>query len=491
MILSHYESNDRRLSIFFYINGLNVYCKYDTKIVDESIVFSPSIDTWYDIRIYRDGNALKIDIDGDITTLDADVTSGNGDPFNNNISGSLKIGDEGSVYPLYGYLDEFYVINYNTVIENLSLSDYVTFTDSIKNNPIKNLVQSLTLSDSRQYSVVKNLLSNLGLIDSRSSSVRKLLNNNIYFTDDFQKLGIFQLALSSALSLYDNIVKKPRKSINDDLYLADYNRFHITKNLFDSFNFIELFIASYSSISHAVLYIIDDRLGLVDKVEKTARKILSDWLDMHDGTIITILEGDHNRRLFLWSNLRLTDSIAKRIILVKNDGITLTATLGNDGYLSLQDTVSLQDKIAFRVIKLLNDTIPLTDEITQLLETEPFYFDKGVVEPLFVIEDLIVYGGAEMHFYPEQTVVAKWKTRYFVNDVLVDPDSFTIEVFDPKNVKRVNYNSAYLVKDSTGVYKYNFNIPADVVEGNWRVKIKGTIGNWVTVLNIHLEVKKQ
>ena len=228
------------------------------------------------------------------------------------------------------------------------------------------------------------------------------------------------------------------------------------------------------------------RLSLTDNRSFILFKILNNTIILNDS--IALYQGG---KLYLFDQIKLTDSIAKRIVLVKNDDLALVATIEKDGYLSLQDTISFTDKIAFRVIKILGETIALTDEITELLETEPFYFDKGVVEPLFVIEDLIVYGGAEMHFYPEQTVVTKWKTRYFVNDVLVDPDSFTIEVFDPKNVKRVSYNSTYLVKDSTGVYRYNFNIPTDVVEGNWRIMVKGTIGNWVTVLNVHLEVRKQ
>jgi uncharacterized protein YfaS (alpha-2-macroglobulin family) len=95
-----------------------------------------------------------------------------------------------------------------------------------------------------------------------------------------------------------------------------------------------------------------------------------------------------------------------------------------------------------------------------------------------------------MHFYPEQSVDVRWKTRYFVNDLLFDPDSHEVTVFDPKGVTRVVYNSAYLVKDSIGVYKYTFNIPADVVSGDWRVKIKGIKGTWASVLNIHLEVRK-
>ncbi len=376
-------------------------------------------------------------------------------------------------------------------IENLVLADSIVFADYVNKDTILNLFQPLSFSDSLSKSSIKNLLSNLGLVDSRSSTLRKVLNNNIYFTDDFQRLGLRQLLLSSALSLYDNISKRPTKNINDDLYIADYNRFRVAKNIFDSFGFKELFMSTIEGMSYAVLYILDDRLGLIDKVEKTARKILSDWLDLHDQMTIYILEGDHNRKLYLWSNLSLVDSIAKRIVLVKQDGISLTATLGNDGYLSLQDTISLQDKIAFRVIKVLNETIQLTDEITQLLETEPFYFDDGKVEPYFVIEDLIVYGGAEMHFYPEQTVVIKWKTRYFTNDDLFDPDSFDISIYDPKNVKRVVYNSTYLVKDSVGVFKYTFNIPSDVVEGDWCIKVRGTKGTWNTVLNIHLEVRKK
>jgi hypothetical protein len=129
---------------------------------------------WEAITNYGTGYYDEVKIDKGICRHTADFTVPSGEDVDN---------DEYTV--LYLKMNSSY-----TVIENLALSDYVTFTDSIKNNPIKNLVQSLTLSDSRQYSVVKNLLSNLGLIDSRSSSVRKLLNNNIYFTDKhFYRIG--------------------------------------------------------------------------------------------------------------------------------------------------------------------------------------------------------------------------------------------------------------------------------------------------------------
>jgi hypothetical protein len=372
------------IQLFCYVGGVT---RCD---IIANMGFLPSLNTWYKIKISRVGANIKIYVDDVLKTSSGTDIGANSW---SSLSAPLLVGKHPTVgTELYfdGHLDEIEITVNNISIVTKTLSDYVTFTDSIKNNLIVNILQLFTLSDSLSKHSIKNLLSNLGLLDIKSSILNKIFNDNIYFTDQFQRLGIFQLALSSALPLYDYISNRPKKILADDLYLYDYIRVKTIKNIFDNFNFRELFIASYYSISHAVLYIIDDRLGLVDKVEKTARKILSDWLALRDQLTIYILEGDHNRKLYLWSNLSLIDSIAKRIVLVKQDGITLTATLDNNGYLSLQDIVSLQDKIAFRVIKVLNDTIPLTDEITQLLETEPFYFDYGEVYPVYVITDTLI-----------------------------------------------------------------------------------------------------
>jgi hypothetical protein len=227
--------------------------------------------------------------------------------------------------------------------------------------------------------------------------------------------------------------------------------------------------------------------SLIDSITKKYGKNLYDYVSLGDSTLLYM---NNTYYISLFNRIDLYDAIAKRIILYKSDNLSLVAELQNDGYLALQDNISLTDHLSMKVMKVLGEVIPITDEITQLLESEPFYFDHGLVEPRFVIEDLRVYGGAEMHFYPEQSVDVRWKTRYFVNDLLFDPDSHEITVYDPKDVTRVVHNSAYLVRESTGVYKYTFNIPADVVSGDWHVKIKGIIGTWTSVLNIHLEVRK-
>jgi len=74
---------------------------------------------------------------------------------------------------------------------------------------------------------------------------------------------------------------------------------------------------------------------------------------------------------------------------------------------------------------------------------------------------------------------------------LFDPSSHEVSIYDPKNVKRVVYNSANLAKDAVGIYKYTFNLPADVVEGDWYARVKAVNGNWNSVLHIHLEVRKR
>jgi hypothetical protein len=95
-----------------------------------------------------------------------------------------------------------------------------------------------------------------------------------------------------------------------------------------------------------------------------------------------------------------------------------------------------------------------------------------------------------MFAYPEQSCVIKWEDRQFSDDTLYDPDSHIVEVFDPTNTKRVTYDVAKLANTSVGCYKYTFNTPADVIYGDWYVKVKAIKGNSTTVMNLHFEMKK-
>jgi hypothetical protein len=384
-------------------------------------------------------------------------------------------------------------------IESISLSDIDIKKDIGKN--ISELPLSLVDTVSTAWAVLRSIGESLTLSDLNFFSIKKPVDDSVGIQDFFLYVRGRYLALADLQVLVDNVAKGVFQSQQEHIDFIDYHGVYFEKRTLDNFNLHDVFTAymqGFLSISEGV-GIIDkikkftnklllDAESLIDNVTKKYGKNLYDYISLDDSTLLYM---NNTYYISLFNRIDLYDAIAKRIILYKDDSLSLVAELLSDGYLAIQDSISLTDHLSMKVMKVLGEIIPITDDITQLLESEPFYFDKGVVEPYFVIEDIRVYGGAEMHFYPDQTVVAKWKTRYFVNDLLFDPDSHTVTVYDPKGQIRVVYNSAYLVKDSIGVYKYTFNLPADVVGGDWYIRIKGTKGTWNSILNIHLEVRKK
>jgi hypothetical protein len=383
-----------------------------------------------------------------------------------------------------------------------SNADYLSVIDSYSKLIGKNINESHSLLDtlSIAWTVLRNIADDISLSDLNFFSIKKSVDDSIGVQDFFLYVRGRYLALADLQVLADNIVKGVFKSNQEQVDFIDYHGVYMEKRTLDNLNFHDVFtsymqgflsIAEGVSVTDNIKKVFNKILlsaeSLIDSITKKYGKNLYDYVSLGDSTLLYM---NNTYYISLFNRIDLYDAIAKRIILYKSDNLSLVAELQNDGYLALQDNISLTDHLSMKVMKVLGEVIPITDEITQLLESEPFYFDHGLVEPRFVIEDLRVYGGAEMHFYPEQSVDVRWKTRYFVNDLLFDPDSHEITVYDPKDVTRVVHNSAYLVRESTGVYKYTFNIPADVVSGDWHVKIKGIIGTWTSVLNIHLEVRK-
>ena len=384
-------------------------------------------------------------------------------------------------------------------VESISLSDIDIKKDIGKN--ISELPLSLVDTVSTAWAVLRSIGESLTLSDLNFFSIKKPVDDSVGIQDFFLYVRGRYLALADLQVLVDNVAKGVFQSQQEHIDFIDYHGVYFEKRTLDNFNLHDVFTAymqGFLSISEGVGItdkikkftnkLLLDAESLIDNVTKKYGKNLYDYISLDDSTLLYM---NNTYYISLFNRIDLYDAIAKRIILYKDDSLSLVAELLSDGYLAIQDSISLTDHLSMKVMKVLGEIIPITDDITQLLESEPFYFDKGVVEPYFVIEDLRVYGGAEMHFYPDQTVVAKWKTRYFVNDLLFDPDSHTITVYDPKGQIRVVYNSAYLVKDSIGVYKYTFNLPTDVVGGDWYIRIKGTKGTWNSILNIHLEVRKK
>lgn len=383
-----------------------------------------------------------------------------------------------------------------------SSADYLSLDDSYSKLIGKNLNDSSSLFDtlSTAWTVLKSIADNASLSDLNFFSVKKNIDDSTGLVDFFLYVRGRYLSLSDLQVFADNITKGIFKSEQEQINFIDYHGVYMEKRTLDNLNLRDVFtsymqgflsIAEGVSVTDNVKKVFNKVMlsaeSLLDNIIKKYSKNLYDIVSLGDTTLLYM---NNTYYISMFNKIDLYDAIAKRIILYKDDNLSLIAELQKDGYLALQDNITLTDHLSMKVMKVLGEVIPITDDITQLLESEPFYFDHGLVEPVFVIEDLRVYGGAEMHFYPEQAVDVRWKTRYFVNDLLFDPDSHEITVFDPKGVVRVVNNPAYIIKESIGVYKYTFNIPADVVSGDWRVKIKGIKATWVSVLNIHLEVRK-
>ena len=91
------------------------------------------------------------------------------------------------------------------------------------------------------------------------------------------------------------------------------------------------------------------------------------------------------------------------------------------------------------------------------------------------------------HGLPGQWKSVTFHTRNASGD-LANVDSASIKIKDPTDTTRVSYTAANLVNEDTGKYKYDFQIPTVVVEGDWYIEITATIGSRESVRTAHFEV---
>lgn len=86
------------------------------------------------------------------------------------------------------------------------------------------------------------------------------------------------------------------------------------------------------------------------------------------------------------------------------------------------------------------------------------------------------------------------KVNYKVKDdagFVTDADDTSIVVRDPSGSTRVVYDGDNLSSTGVGVYSYVFDVPDDVVEGDWYVNIAATVGEETTVRNVHFDVRER
>ena len=95
-----------------------------------------------------------------------------------------------------------------------------------------------------------------------------------------------------------------------------------------------------------------------------------------------------------------------------------------------------------------------------------------------------------MSKFPGESVSVYFKARRAHDNELVDPSEFDIDVRDPSGSTRINYNPSLLYNLGTGLYRYYFKIPDDVLPGRWYVDIYATVGVYTTFKRIYFEVSE-
>jgi len=75
-----------------------------------------------------------------------------------------------------------------------------------------------------------------------------------------------------------------------------------------------------------------------------------------------------------------------------------------------------------------------------------------------------------MAVYQRSETLYHWVTLRDRNNALIDPDTVTITITDPCGTELVSEDS--MTSDSSGVYYYAYDIPANGVYGEWDIKVE-------------------
>lgn len=73
------------------------------------------------------------------------------------------------------------------------------------------------------------------------------------------------------------------------------------------------------------------------------------------------------------------------------------------------------------------------------------------------------------------TVQATFKNE---SGTLFDPDAHSIQVYDPSGTAKLVSPVTNPTQQSTGIYRYTYQIPSDAMYGDWRVEWKATEGEY-------------
>jgi hypothetical protein len=314
-----------------------------------------------------------------------------------------------------------------------------------------------------------------------SDSISKLSNWKLSVSDPLILEDVIFNLVSWKLGLFDTLLDEDilsklsswKLSIDEALNLSDLIMTFLAWKLgiFDPLSLVD----SIFNLSDWKL-LIDDPLLLIDSISKSIGKPIDDPLSLVD-SIFNLSDW----KLLIDDPLSLVDSILKSVGKPVTDSLVLDDSVLKSIGKIITDPLSLVDLLQKALLRklVISDSFALSDIIAELYN------------PDWRITDLFVYGGAEGCFYPEQSTALRFNIRKLVGNLFIDPDLIKIDVYDSRNINVVKYNPVCLIKESIGIYKYIFNIPKNVTEGNWHVTVSITRKSWTTVLNINFEVRKR
>ena len=356
-----------------------------------------------------------------------------------------------------------------------SISETVLFSESTSadSNTYRSIHDSIPFNELVSKTIYKYHLEYVPFVDTTAKRLTRSINDIISFVENTLQNFVWTKYIVDYIGFYE---APPRKIITH--YIQDY-----------LVRLDETVDKVLRSGSHIWFWHVDDRLYFREYINKQIEKYDTEQVEFSEDQSAYIRR---NKLILFWKNeiVKFTESYNKTVKVFKSENVSFLMTYSKNSAYLIQDNITFIESFIKTVTKKVVDTIPFSEVVSTLL-TVPLYFDAGRIEPQYVITDLRIYGGAEMQFYAGQTADIRWKHRRFDDDTLDDPDSHTVVIYDSRNVQRVAYDVTKLLKESTGVYKYYFTLPSDVIVGDWHAKITATKGTATTVLTIHFNVKEK
>jgi len=88
-------------------------------------------------------------------------------------------------------------------------------------------------------------------------------------------------------------------------------------------------------------------------------------------------------------------------------------------------------------------------------------------------------------YFVGETIVIQVSVKDPKNDTLVDPDSITMDVYDPSDNKVVSGD--VLTQTGTGIYEYKYTF--ENAAGLWRFRVKAVAGTFTAIEELQIQVE--